>query len=92
MKNKVKDCVVQHIQRRYSLLNKDVVVPLDTRGNLKSYIEAYMIDHVIVGVYNDNKDIVDTYRLSYTDMSLKELKTILDSCLLFRNMEQFEKY
>jgi hypothetical protein len=84
MTREIAELIIQEIQKKCGAISNEVIVPLDTRGNLKSYIEAFRVDHVIVGVYNDNLDIVDTYRLSYTDMSLKELKRVLDAYVLFK--------
>lgn len=61
---------------------------LDTRGNLVSLIEDFREDNVIVVVYNDSYSIVDTYRLSYTDIPLVTLKEVHSICLQYQQLQQ----
>lgn len=60
---------------------------LDTRGNLTSLIEEFRTDHAIVVVYNNDYSIVDTYRLSYTDMPLDTLKEVRELCLQYQELQ-----
>lgn len=60
---------------------------LQNRGNLCSLIEEFRQDHCMVVTYNDAYSIVDTYRLSYSEMNIKELGEVLDICLLYQQQE-----
>lgn len=66
----------------------DIECPrIETRGNLDSYIESLREDSGIVVTYDYNGDIVDSYRLSYSDMSSKELGQVLDVCLQYQKLQ-----
>lgn len=61
---------------------------LDTRGNLESFVEVFYLDHAIVVVYNRDYSMVDSYRLSYTDMPLNTLKEIRKVCLEYEQLQE----
>lgn len=61
---------------------------LDTRGNLESFVEVFYLDHAIVVVYNRDYNMVDSYRLSYTDMPLSTLKEIRKVCLEYEQLQE----
>lgn len=60
---------------------------LQNRGNLTSLIEEFRQEECIVVTYNNDYSIVDTYRLSYSDMTARELGEVLDICLLYQQQE-----
>lgn len=61
---------------------------LDTRGNLESFVGAFYLDHAIVVVYNRDYNMVDSYRLSYTDMPVDTLKEIRKICLEYEQLQE----
>lgn len=61
---------------------------LDTRGNLESFVEVFYLDHAIVVVYNRDYNMVDSYRLSYTDMTMDTLKEIRKVCLEYEQLQE----
>ena len=89
----------QHIQQdigsiisRYGIFDigevqGEVSPSIETRGNLTSLLEEFRQDHAIVVVYNNNYSIVDTYRLSYTDMPLDTLKEVQALCLQYEELQ-----
>ena len=84
---------IQHIIYCYGIFDigevqAEVSPSLDTRGNLTSLIEDFREDNVIVVVYNDSYSIVDTYRLSYTDIPLVTLKEVHSICLQYQQLQQ----
>lgn len=60
---------------------------LQNRGNLCSLVEGFREEECIVVTYNNDYSIVDTYRLSYLDMTARELGEVLDICLLYQSQE-----
>lgn len=65
----------------------EVSPSIETRGNLVSLLEEFRQDHAIVVVYDSNYSIVDTYRLSYTDMPLVTLKEVRALCLQYEEIQ-----
>ena len=65
----------------------EVSPSIETRGNLVSLLEEFRQDHAIVVVYDSNYSIVDTYRLSYTDMPLDTLKEVRALCLQYEEIQ-----
>ncbi len=83
---------IQHIIYCYGIFDigevqSEVSPSLDTRGNLVSLIEDFREDNAIVVVYNDSYSIVDTYRLSYSNMCVDTLKQIHIICLLYEQQQ-----
>jgi hypothetical protein len=89
----------QHIQQdigsiisRYGIFDigevqGEVSPSIETRGNLTSLLEEFRQDHAIVVVYDNDYSIVDTYRLSYTDMPLDTLKEVQALCLQYEEIQ-----
>jgi hypothetical protein len=65
-------------------IQDDVSLCLASRGNLVSLVEDFMLDYCIVVTYNSDYSMVDSYTLSYLDMSTEELGRVLDICSLFQ--------
>ncbi len=65
----------------------EVSPSIETRGNLTSLLEDFRQDHAIVVVYDRDYSIVDTYRLSYTDMPLVTLKQVQEVCLQYQQLQ-----
>ncbi len=91
---KKKEIIIQDIQyiiSQYGIFDIQEVLAtspsVDTRGNLKSLIEGFQTNNAIIVVYNRDYTIVDTYRLSYEDMSLNTLKQVRAGCLLYQQLQ-----
>lgn len=84
---------IQHIIYCYGIFDigevqGEISPSVPTRGNLISLVESFQTDHAFVDVYDRGNDIVDTYRLSYTDMPLDTLKEVRAVCLLYQQLKQ----
>ena len=83
---------IEHIIARHGIFDigevLDATSPsIANRGNLTSLIEEFREKYCIVVTYNDDYSIVDSYRLSYSEMTARELGEVLDICLLYQKQE-----
>lgn len=91
----MKELLIQDIQSilsqygRFNILSiqDDIAISLSNRGNLVSLVEEFMLGYCVVVTYNSDYTIVDSYTLSYSDMSTKELGDILGVCSLYQQQQ-----